>query len=104
MLDPIIEFFTRAFRAIGRGIGVLIGFILWPFLWAGRWYTQRSWILRGVIGLILLGIVGLYGYFFYVTQFWTNFNPDYPSAIVETGDTIAAGDEVPAGASGQASA
>ena len=35
MLDPIVNFFTRIFQWIGRGIGLLIGVILWPFLWAG---------------------------------------------------------------------
>ena len=48
MLDPIVNFFTRIFQWIGRGIGFVIGVILWPFLWAGRWYTQRGWILKAV--------------------------------------------------------
>ena len=48
MLDPIVNFFIRMFQWIGRGIGMVIGVILWPFLWAGRWYTQRGWILKAV--------------------------------------------------------
>ena len=59
MLDPIVNFFTRVFQWIGRGIGFVIGIILWPFLWAGRWYTERGWILKSVIGLIVAGIVVL---------------------------------------------
>ena len=82
MLDPIVNFFTRVFQWIGRGIGFLIGIILWPFMWAGRWYTQRGWILKSVLGLILAAIVLGYAYFFYVTQFWKDFDPDYPSAVV----------------------
>ena len=58
MLDPIVNFFTRIFQWIGRGIGLVIGAILWPFLWAGRWYTQRGWILKAVVGLALLGMTG----------------------------------------------
>ena len=57
MLDPIVNFFTRVFQWIGRGIGFVIGIILWPFMWAGRWYTQRGWILKAVLGLIVVGIV-----------------------------------------------
>ena len=34
MLDPIVNFFTRVFQWIGRGIGLVIGIILWPFMWA----------------------------------------------------------------------
>ena len=77
MLDPIVNFFTWVFQWIGRGIGFVIGIILWPFLWAGRWYTQRGWILKAVLGVAIVGLVGLYAYFFWTTQVWTNFNPDY---------------------------
>jgi hypothetical protein len=80
MLDPIVNFFTRVFQWIGRGIGFVIGIILWPFLWAGRWYTHRGWILKSVIGLVLAGVVVLYALFFWNTQVWTNFNPDYIDA------------------------
>ena len=77
MLDPIVNFFTRIFQLIGRGIGLFIGVLLWPFLWAGRWYTQRGWILKAVLGLIVAVIIALYGIFFWNTQIWTNFNPAY---------------------------
>jgi len=80
MLDPIVNFFTRVFQWIGRGIGFAIGIILWPFLWAGRWYTQRGWILKAVVGGLLILLVGLYGYFIWNTQVWTNFNPRYAEA------------------------
>ena len=32
MLDPIINFFSRTFFLIGRGIGLVIAWLLWPFL------------------------------------------------------------------------
>ena len=82
MLDPVINFFSRIFYLIGRGIGYAVGILLRPFLWAGRWYTQRGWILKAVVGAILILWVGLYGYFFWVTQVWTNFNPDYVAAFI----------------------
>ncbi|HRP80203.1 MAG TPA: DUF2333 family protein [Aquamicrobium sp.] len=101
MLDPIVSFFARLFQLVGRGLGLLVGVLLWPFLWLGRWYGQRGWILRGVVGAILAVIVGLYGYFFYVTQFWNGFDPDYPVALVETRGTEAAGQPLAATGSGQ---
>jgi hypothetical protein len=82
MLDPIVDFFTRVFQWIGRGIGFVIGILLWPFMWFGRWYTERGWILKTVLGAIIAGIIIAYGYFFYVTQFWTNFDPDYPGQVL----------------------
>ncbi|RWM21007.1 MAG: DUF2333 family protein [Mesorhizobium sp.] len=80
MLDPIVNFFTRIFQWIGRGIGFAVGVILWPFIWAGHWYTQRGWILKAVLGLALLVLIGLYGYFIWNTQVWSNFNPAYAEA------------------------
>lgn len=77
MLDPIVNFFTRVFQLLGRGLGLLVGVLLWPFLWLGRWYVQRGWILKAVLGLIVAGIVALYAMFVWNTQIWTNFNPNY---------------------------
>jgi hypothetical protein len=68
MLDPIVNFFKRIFQSIGRGIGLAIGVVSWPFMWVGRWYTQRGWILRAVLGAVLLGIVFLYSYFIWNRQ------------------------------------
>ncbi len=77
MLDPIVAFFTRIFQWIGRGIGLLIGVLMWPFLWLGRWYLQKGWILKAVVGTALVVLAGLYVYFIYATQRWTDFDPDY---------------------------
>ncbi|WEX76558.1 DUF2333 family protein [Sinorhizobium numidicum] len=77
MFDPIVAFFQRVFTAIGRGIGMAVAWLLWPFVAFGNWYRGRSWIIKGPIGLILLGLILLYGYFIWQTQVWTNFNPDY---------------------------
>ena len=35
MLDPVVDFFTRIFQAIGRGIGLAVSFVLAPFRWRG---------------------------------------------------------------------
>lgn len=108
MLDPIVNFFTRVFQWIGRGLGFLVGIILWPLLWLGRWYTQRGLVLRGVVGLIVLGIIGLYGYFFYVTQWWRNFNPDYPTLTAASANpraaSVLAGDPISGATAGTGAA
>ena len=102
MLDPIVNFFTRLFQWIGRGIGFVIGVILWPFMWAGRWYGQRGWILKGGIGLVILVALGFYGRFFYITQWWNAFDPDYPAAEVAAAGTAGAGEPVQPEQSGDA--
>lgn len=91
MLDPIVSFFTRIFQWIGRGIGLVVSAIVWPFRWAGGWYVGRGFVLKGALGALAVVIVCLYGYFFYVTQWWTNFDPDYPAAISAQKDLTAAG-------------
>src|SRR6478752_8282044 len=77
MLDPIVTFFQRVFAAIGRGIGLAISWILTPFVAIATWYRSRAWIIKGPIGIFLIALFGLYGYFIWQTQAWTNFNPDY---------------------------
>ena len=59
MLDPIIAFFQRVFAAIGRGIGMVVAWLLWPFLAAHGWYRERSWIIRGPILAILVLLVSI---------------------------------------------
>ena len=102
MLDPIVNFFTRVFQWIGRGIGLVVGVILWPFLWAGRWYTQRGWILKSILGLALAVLVCLYAYFFWTTQRWTNFNPDYVVAYDLEKRAASAGEALEPAANGAA--
>jgi hypothetical protein len=80
MLNAIVSFFTRTFQAIGRGFGLVVAFVLRPFLWLGNWFVRRSVILKVVLGVFLLGLVVLYGYFFWTTQRWTGFDPDYARA------------------------
>lgn len=92
MLDPIVEFFTRVFQMIGRGVGLLVGWLLWPFLMVGRWYTRRGWILRIGVGVIILLWLGSYVYFFWNTERWVNFNPDYVAAYNFSGRTVQPGE------------
>jgi hypothetical protein len=101
MLDPVIAFFTRVFQAIGRGIGWVVAVLFWPFLWAGRWYTQRGWILKAAVGLVVTLIVGLYAYFFWETQRWRGFDPDYPEPLLAGGQSVSAGQEIEAASAEQ---
>ncbi len=47
MLDPIINFFSRMFFLIGRGIGLVIAWILWPFLKVAAWYRSTGVSVAG---------------------------------------------------------
>ena len=83
MLDRIVSFFTSTFQAIGRGLGLAVAFVLKPFVWFGSWITGRGILLRIVVGVFLLGLVALYGYFFWTTQRWYDFDPDYAAAYTQ---------------------
>lgn len=86
MLDPVIAFFERIFNAIGRGVGVVIAFVLWPFVAVARWYRGRNWLIRVPIIIVLLLLVVGYGQFIWVAERWVNWNPDYPAQYeVNTG-------------------
>jgi Uncharacterized protein conserved in bacteria len=77
MLDPVIDFFRRLVSAIGRGIAWVLAMLLSPFRAMGRWYGDRGLMLKAIVGAILLLFVGLYGYFIYQTQRWSNFDIGY---------------------------
>jgi len=77
MLNSIVNFFTTTFRAIGRGIGLAIAFGLRPFIWLGQWFVRRGLLLKVLLGVVLLGAVVLYGYFFWTTQRWSGFDTNY---------------------------
>jgi hypothetical protein len=93
MLDPVVNFFTRSFEAIGRGFGLVVSFVMSPFRWLGGWYGRRGGILKGVLGACLLVLVGLYLYFFWSTQRWTNFNTDYAAGYTTPAEPVATGDK-----------
>ena len=78
MLDPIIAFFSRIFEMIGRGIGYVIAWLLWPFIAFRNWLRGRGWFVKIPVFLILIAIVFSYGYLIYITQFWSIGDPDYP--------------------------
>ena len=76
MLDPIILFIQRIFSAIGRGIGIVIAWILFPFLSASRWYASRGLIIKAVVGLILVLLVVVFAHFIWITG---NHDPHPPA-------------------------
>ncbi|MBX9458493.1 MAG: DUF2333 family protein [Rhizobium sp.] len=95
MLDPIILFIQNIFSAIGRGIGYVVAWILFPFMSAGRWYASRGFIIKGVIGLFVgLLLIG-YGFFIYQTQVWYGFDPEYPAVYKFDQRKLAAGQPLP---------
>jgi hypothetical protein len=95
MLDPIIQFVQSIFSAIGRGVGIIIAWILFPFLSASRWYASRGLILKAIVGLILLFLVVIYAHFIWQTQVWSTFNPDFISSYKLDQRKLAAGADVP---------
>jgi hypothetical protein len=98
MLDAVTNSLTRAIRATGRGIARAIGVVVSPFERLGRWYLRRGWILRAIVGAILVGVLGLYGYFFWNTQRWSSFDPDYVAAYDIAAPSAATGQPAAAGA------
>lgn len=96
MFDAIAHFFVRLLGMLRRATGRVLRWLAWPFILIGRWYTRRGWILRGVLGAIAVLVVGLYGYFFWQTQVWSNFDPDYVAAYSLGDGGISAGEQVTA--------
>lgn len=87
MLDESSNVFIRALLGIGRALA-------WPFRKAWQWYSRRGWITQAVVAACAVCFVGLYGYFIWTTQVWTNFNPDYVDAYQFEKRSTTAGEEV----------
>ena len=52
MLNSIVQFFTRTFQAIGRGLGLAVAFVLRPFVWLGSWFLTGMVVLTALRLLI----------------------------------------------------
>ncbi|WP_333630968.1 DUF2333 family protein [Agrobacterium cavarae] len=96
MLDSVSAFFRRVFSALGRGLSVLGAALIWPFRARQGSAGPRAWMVQAPLAVGLVLIFGLYGYFIWQTQVWTNFNPDYVNDYKLSTRTVGAGQELPA--------
>ena len=96
MPERIAQIVRRLFGAIGRGFGLLFAALAWPFRTTQGWYGRRGWLVKGPLLAVLVLFVGLYGYFFWQTQVWTNFDPDFVEQYRWSERTTAAGQEIAA--------
>jgi hypothetical protein len=96
MLDRITAFFQTIGQAVGKGLGLLIAWIVWPVMAAHGWYRRRNVLIKLPILAVLLVLTGLYGYFFWQTQVWTGFNPNAVDDYRWSERTVPAGQELPA--------
>jgi len=98
MLDSVLRFFSRLPAVLANALRRLGAALLWPFRAGGRWLGRKGWLARGIAVALLVLLVLFYGYFFYATQFWKGFDPDYPQALVGTPDAGDPGEPVAGGA------
>ena len=100
MLDPIINFFSRIFFLIGRGIGLVVAWILWPFLKVAAWYRSTAFLWQAIVGVILLAFVAGYGWFAYNAVTMPGYDPDYVTQFDLKERKLSAGETVASSASG----
>ncbi|WP_434732851.1 DUF2333 family protein [Rhizobium sp. YTUHZ044] len=95
MLDRIAGFFRLIGQTIGRWARLFSAWAFWPFLAAHGWYQRRSWMIRLPIVAFVALFVMLYGYFFWQTQVWTNFNTAFVDQYRLSERKVPAGQELP---------
>ncbi|WP_059243451.1 DUF2333 family protein [Brucella vulpis] len=84
----VFSFLGRFIAALARLIAVPLG-ALW------RLFLQLGTLWKAVVAIAVIGLGGLYVYFIWQTQVWTNFNPDYP-AKYSYQDAATPGEEIKA--------
>ncbi|MXF79315.1 MULTISPECIES: DUF2333 family protein [Brucella] len=84
----VFSFLGRFIAALARLIAVPLG-ALW------RLFLQLGTLWKAVVAIAVIGLGGLYVYFIWQTQAWTNFNPDYP-AKYSYQDAATPGEEIKA--------
>jgi hypothetical protein len=95
MLDQITGFLKRAASAAGRGIRVLIAWLVWPVMAAHGWYRGRHLRVKVPIIAFAALLIGLYGYFFWQTQVWRGFDPNFVDSYRWSERNMPAGQELP---------
>ncbi|WP_064711452.1 DUF2333 family protein [Rhizobium bangladeshense] len=95
MLDRIAGFFRLIGQTIGRWARLFSAWAFWPFLAAHGWYQRRSWMIRLPIVAFVVLFVVLYGYFFWQTQVWSNFNTAFVDQYRLSERKVPAGQELP---------
>jgi hypothetical protein len=100
VLDPIIEFFSRIFYLIGRGIGQVVAWLLWPFLKVAVWYRSTGFLWKAIVGVLLLALVTVYSWFIYNATVYTGYDPDYIASYKLETRKVSAGEEVQATGAG----
>lgn len=94
MLDPVFQFFTRVFQAIGRGIRWFIAMLVWPFTAFWAWLNGKGWFVKIPVFAILALLVFGYGYLLAITQFWSAGDPARIAAYQEMAGETSAGESL----------
>jgi hypothetical protein len=94
MLDRVTAFFQRLGQVVGRGVGLLVAWLVWPFMAAHGWYRGRHWMVKGPVIALLALLIALYGNFWWQSQVWTGFNPNFVDAYRWSERTVPAGQEL----------
>ena len=94
MLDPVVEFVTRMFALLGKGVGKIIAWFFLPFIWIKNLYQRTQGIIKILFAILLLGIIIPYIWFLWNVLWIRNFDLDYTKKLHFEELSIAAGDNV----------
>jgi len=93
-----MHFMAKLYRFIVARISALVSLLTRRFHKTPVQPRKRITIAKAVLAAIAVVIVVGYANFFYATQFWIGFNPDYPTKIISASQqatTIPAGSPLP---------
>ena len=65
MLDPIIASIKKLFALVIATIKGAIGWIIAPFVWIYTTYKTSGWIIKGILLILIIPFILIYGWFFW---------------------------------------
>ncbi|MFD1746099.1 DUF2333 family protein [Rhizobium helianthi] len=95
-MDAIAVFFRSLGTALKQGLRLLTAWLVWPFLAAHGWYSQRNLLIKLPVAALAVLLVALYGYFIWQTQVWRGFDPNFVDRYGFAERKLAAGQPLPA--------
>ncbi len=94
MLDPLFQWFGGVWRALVAAIFGVWRMLTSPFRATYAFYQRSGWMLRGLLGLLIIPFFLGYGFFLWHTLWIRGYDVNYPAQLNLSDQMRSAGEQV----------